>query len=438
MNLSNRSTAPAIRYNVRYYFTTLALIASLALPCASAAPADSGANSADQAAIAAALQKAYATLTKDADGNVIAVDLSTAELAGGQLQQLHNLPKLATLVIVGSSFADRDVPAICGLKQLRQLTLENTDLTNAGLLALDDLPALRTLNIRRNSALTDKALAKLPDRFPQLQSLLLLFNNFTDGALDSVAQLSDLRSLDLRGCVKISNAGIQKLLPLKNLEELKFGPSQANDEVAKTLAQFTKLKTLMVEDTHLTDAGLPLLVHLTDLEELSLLRTRVSDDGLVALENLIKLGRLDLRDTLVRGPGLVHLKKLSGLRVLSLSESPVGDLGMQVLEALPNLERLELFGTGISDVALAHFSGLSKLNWLNLQDTNITDDGIKHLTGLKNLATLNLSGTQITDAGLRALANLPKLKSLNVEFTGATDAGVAKLRKALPELKVTH
>ena len=176
------------------------------------------------------------------------------------------------------------------------------------------------------------ALANLPDRFPKLEAVLLLFNNFTDGALDHVARFSNLRSLDLRGCVKISNAGIQKLLPLENLEELKFGPSQANDEVSKSLAQFKKLKTLMVEDTRLTNAGMPPLALLTNLEELSLLRTRISDDGLAALENLTKLGRLDLRDTLVHGPGLVHLKKITGLRVLSLSESPVGDTGLEVLE----------------------------------------------------------------------------------------------------------
>ena len=41
------------------------------------------------------------------------------------------------------------------------------------------------VNIRRNSA---RPLAKLPDRFPKLEVLVLLFNNFTDGALDHVVR----------------------------------------------------------------------------------------------------------------------------------------------------------------------------------------------------------------------------------------------------------
>ena len=138
--------------------------------------------------------------------------------------------------------------------------------------------------------------------------------------------------------MKISNAGIQKLSPLNHLEELKFGPSQANNDVAKALAQFTKLKILMVEDTHLTDAGLPPLAALTDLEELSLLRQRQWVGG---------AGKSDqtwpsrFARHISAWPRPNALEKTHRTARTELSESPVGDAGMEVLEALPNLERME-------------------------------------------------------------------------------------------------
>ncbi len=88
-------------------------------------------------------RKSYATVTLDADKNITAVDFTDSDFTEKEIALLRGLPKLETVVIVGSTFNDKCVPLVSGLANLKQLTLENTEMSNAGLLELKDLPALQ-------------------------------------------------------------------------------------------------------------------------------------------------------------------------------------------------------------------------------------------------------------------------------------------------------
>src|SRR5262249_41567001 len=224
---------------------TYSRFAAFIVVCLAWAAADfSAAAAASDAAIAKSLEKIYASVTLDAENNITTVDFSDADYSDKDLAQLRELSKLDSLVIPGSAFTDRSIPHVCGLEKLTQLTLENTSLTSAGLRQLRDLPALKSLNVRRNSALTDGALEGLQDRFPRLERLDLLFNYFTDAALDHVVGLADLKVLDLRGCVKITDAGVRKLAALAKLERLKLSSPEITDAAMETIRRFPRLKGL--------------------------------------------------------------------------------------------------------------------------------------------------------------------------------------------------
>ncbi len=76
---------------------------------------------------------------------------------------------------------------------------------------------------------------------------------------------------------------------------------------------------------------------LTKLESLDLYDTKVTDAGLVHLKGLTNLETLDLAFTKVTGAGLVHLKGLTNLETLWLTGTKVTDAGVASLkEALPN------------------------------------------------------------------------------------------------------
>ena len=118
-------------------------------------------------------------------------------------------------------------------------------------------------------------------------------------------------------------------------------------------------------------------------------RDALTDDGLKTLSPLGEVFSLNLRDTRITSEGLVHIGKLTGLRKLHLERTKVDDAG------------------------LAHLSDLKELEYLNLYQTEVSDEGLKHLSGLK------------------------KLQSLYLWQTKVSDEGAAKLRKALPSVRIS-
>ncbi len=86
-----------------------------------------------------------------------------------------------------------------------------------------------------------------------------------------------------------------------------------------------------------TDADLQSLSGLTQLQTLYLFDTQVSDAGLKHLSGLTQLRKLNLDATLVTNAGLTHLRGLKQLRNLSLGNIRVGKAGVAELQqALPN------------------------------------------------------------------------------------------------------
>ena len=68
----------------------------------------------------------------------------------------------------------------------------------------------------------------------------------------------------------------------------------------------------------MTDAGIEALTSLTELQELRLDGTKVTDAGLVHLAGLERLQFLELWNTQVTDSGLAHLLQLPALRYLSV------------------------------------------------------------------------------------------------------------------------
>jgi Leucine-rich repeat (LRR) protein len=75
------------------------------------------------------------------------------------------------------------------------------------------------------------------------------------------------------------------------------------------------------------------------------------------LQALTKLESLSLNNTLVSDAGLAHLQVLTQLRNLYLGNTQVSDTGLQHLEGLTQLENLYLSNTQVSDAGL---DGLQK------------------------------------------------------------------------------
>jgi hypothetical protein len=107
----------------------------------------------------------------------------------------------------------------------------------------------------------------------------------------------------------ITNAGLEQLKSLADLQSLDLRNTKVTDAGLKHLKGLTKLQDLNLQDTNVTDAGLEHLKGLTKLQDLWLTRTNVTDEGLEHLTGLTNLRWLNLNETKVTDEGVKKLQK---------------------------------------------------------------------------------------------------------------------------------
>ena len=304
---------------------------------------------------------------------------------------------------------DDSLRVITGLPQLKQLTLGNAEITDAGLVHLKRLTNLEMLSLHQ-SQITDAGLVHLKG-ITNLQTLKIWDSTITD-------------------------AGMEHLKGLANLQTLKIWDSTITDAGMEHLKGLTNLESLYLTGTQITDAGLVHLKRLTNLESLDLGGTKITDAGLVLLRGM-NLNSLSMPKEAKTDLGLKHyLAAIEPPTYLNFEDWGITDAGLVHLKRLTNLQSLDLGGTKITDAGLVDLKGITNLLQLDLDETQITDAGLVHLKRLTNLESLYLGGTKITDAGLVYLKGLTNLERLSLDGTPITDAGVAELKQALPNCKI--
>ena len=140
--------------------------------------------------------------------HVVELDLESQPTTDADLDLIaRSFPHLSRLTVDGANITDAGVKHLAKLAGLVDLTLKNTDIHDETIQELQKLPKLKTLNLRRSSSLTNKALGYLKD-YPSLQNLTLLYNNFDDDGMVYVQKIKNLRVLDIRCCQQIDDEGL--------------------------------------------------------------------------------------------------------------------------------------------------------------------------------------------------------------------------------------
>jgi Leucine Rich repeat len=201
-----------------------------------------------------------------------------------------------------------------------------------------------------------------------------------DRDLVFLKHLTGLKGLRLSRNITITNAGLAYIGELVGLYELQLAGVGISDEGLKNLTSLSKLRDLSLMYTRVTGDGLKDLKSLSKLESLALdLTNTFNDVGLKYLQYLTKLQSVFLSETGISDGGLKYLQSLSNLRLLSLSNTKVGDEGLMYLEKLCDLYGLILRGTNISDNGLKYLQNLSRLKKLDLRDTNVSEQGLDQI-----------------------------------------------------------
>lgn len=231
----------------------------------------------------------------------------------GRLYVIIPLDFLRTRVslvnLAGKPVSDTDLQILATFRHLRDLYLQGTRVTGAGMAWVRQLRHLEFVNLADTPA-TDEALAHLK-HLTQLQQLNLNRTQITDAGLAELRGLTAMTALCLDG-TQVTDAGMAHLQDMVGL------------------------RLLTLSDTKITDAGLAQVSRLTGLTQLRLQNTAISDQGVAALRNIPALRTLDLSGTRVTEGALAHLQAMNTLSELVLYKTRVNpDAADQLRHAMP-------------------------------------------------------------------------------------------------------
>jgi hypothetical protein len=138
------------------------------------------------------------------------------------LVYLKRLSKLQSLRIRNANITTSGLVNLKGLIQLEELDLSGNNIAGEGLKYLEGLNNLKTLELG-GCGLANADLIYIKN-INKLQILFLGYNfNITDDGLDIIKGMRSLKELNLYSDNKITDAGLEKLQALTQLEILIFG-----------------------------------------------------------------------------------------------------------------------------------------------------------------------------------------------------------------------
>ena len=246
-----------------------------------------------------------------------------------------------------------------------------------------------------------------------LESLNVISTKFSDDWMPHIAKLTNLRTLRFTNNGKITDAGMEQLAGLKNLEQFSFVGTQITGKAYAKFEGFTKLVKVSHRGSSIDDEGLKQLCdHLPNLESISLAHAKFTDAGAVHLAKLTHLKGLEL-GAHATPAALKNLAKLP-LEYLQLGEGFDSPECIPLIKVIPTLTRVTFMNAKAFTAAdLKLVAGMGKLESLEFSALEPTDERVQQLQAFSSLKTLRLVGrpkpyAPETQAKIKAL--LPKVE----------------------------
>jgi Leucine-rich repeat (LRR) protein len=264
-------------------------------------------------------------VTRDAKGNVVAVNLR------------------------GTWVSDVELIDIVRLPSLERLDLSHTRITDEGMLNLKSATGIRELSLYYAEQVTDQGMNAIKN-WKQLKRLNLRGTRIANGTLEILSHLPQLEALDIAN-TQVTDNGMDFLITLTNLKELALGRSRVGE------ADLTFLRTLP---------------SLTELD-LSGARPVPPDMG--------GAGRRPPPPTpIIPAKTIEALAELKNLRKLKLGFSGISATDLKTLSVLTEVEKLGLEECPrVDDAAAAELANWKGLKYLDLQATKVTKEGVASL-----------------------------------------------------------
>lgn len=180
--------------------------------------------------------------------------------------QLRGLTNLS--IVNQSKLNDLGLAHLAGLKNLERFAYVGTSMTGKPFKDFTGWTKLRSSSFR-GSQLDDEGLRALCENFPTLESLSLAHAKFTDAAAVHLAKLKQLKGIEV-GSQKATSAALRPLVGLP-LEYFQLGEGVDSPDSLAVIKEFKSLKRLTLTNCKTyTEADLQTVAGMKQLEHLEL------------------------------------------------------------------------------------------------------------------------------------------------------------------------
>lgn len=235
------------------------------------------------------------------------------------LEGLAQLTKLRSLTLSGSVVRDSVLLQWKGLTNLTSLALRQTEVTNEGLRVLEHFVKLKELDVYGTPVSTG-FLKQIP--YPaNLTKLKLRASKIASTEIvDGIARFVNVNGIDL-GENAVDDAALVSIAQLVKLEDLNLLRTKLSANAVQILSKSpnsSKWKKLNLDDNPgVNDTSIDFLLGMKSLEFLHVGKTQVTDAGIAKLASLDQLKTLIVNDTTVTQEALQLLQdKLPKLRIV--------------------------------------------------------------------------------------------------------------------------
>jgi hypothetical protein len=257
------------------------------------------------------------------------------------------------------------------------------------------------------------------------RSTALKFSDLDNASLQGLEEIPSLEQLDLEG-TRVDD--VRSLAGCRALKKLRLTHSSATDVGIIGLERVATLEVLNLAGcSHIT--SVTSLRHCTALRELSLDGTRVPDAGIAGLECIVTLTKLSLWncDLITR---VSFLRQSPSLRELNISYTEVTAAGTTGLDEIGTLQCLKAGGCAQLDASTLR--RCRSLREVHLDRSVVPDAVLAALADVSTLETLSLSLChEVRDVSV--LARSVSLRQLDLDYSAVCDAGIAGLER-IPSL----
>jgi hypothetical protein len=310
---------------------------------------------------------------KELVGNVL-VQYAALEMQLGKTAKAEELLQKAAkegnptiLHLEGKEFTDTQLAAFSRFKNLRELSLKDTGITDNGMATITSFAKLENLNLYNNDKVTDRV-------------------------MDSIAVLKSLKELHLVSLPKITGQGLEKLKALNMLTTIDFNGIAANAQTMGVLRQLPNLERIAIESADIGDKGLANLAGLPQLTDLSLSYTNISNAALAQMKSFPRLQSLRITDPL-SDEGLFNLQGSTALQSLEITSDKIDGTGFAAFKQLPLLNHFELWGQGNMHILDRSLDSLAELK--NIRDLKIHNEHL-FLPGFVDKLRARLRNCKVT------------------------------------------